>query len=95
MGTGSTENALCVDGRLSKIGAELDWHYPEYAGPWTIRTPGSDQVELTFTPFHHRSPLPGTHQCFGHYDGRIRTDDGTSVAVDGLLGWAEQVHMLW
>ncbi|BBX14418.1 hypothetical protein MNVM_34990 [Mycobacterium novum] len=95
VGTGSTENALCVDGRLTKISAELDWHYPQYTGPWTIRTPDSDQVELTFTPFHHRSPLPGTHQCFGHYTGRIRTDDGSSVAVDGLLGWAEQVHMLW
>ena len=95
VGTPSTENALCVDGRLSKIGAELDWHYPEYTGPWTIRTPDSDQVELTFTPFHHRSPLPGTHQCFGHYDGRIRTDEGSRVAVKGLLGWAEQVHMLW
>lgn len=95
VGTGSTENALCVDGRLTKIGSELSWHYPEYTGDWTIRTPDSEQVDLTFTPFHHRSPLPGTHQCFGHYRGRIRTDDGASVAVDGLLGWAEQVHMLW
>ncbi len=64
-------------------------------GELVVALPGSDQVELTFTPFHHRSPLPGTHQCFGHYDGRIRTEDGRNVAVDGLLGWAEQVHMLW
>lgn len=94
-GTGMTENALCVDGRLTKIGAELDWQYREYTAPWRISTPDSDQVELTFTPFHHRAPLPDTHQCFGHYSGRIRTDDGVRVGVEGLVGWAEQVHMIW
>ncbi|MDG3009138.1 DUF2804 domain-containing protein [Rhodococcus sp. D2-41] len=102
VGTGMTENALCVDGRLSKIGEELSWEYGEFTEPWTIRTPGSDRVELTFTPFHDRVDhtdlrllLTDTHQCFGRYTGRIRTDDGASVAVDRLLGWAEQVHMRW
>ena len=62
VGTGMTENALCVDGRLTKIGTELDWTYGDYLAPWSIRTPGSDEVDLVFTPFHDRNPSPGTHQ---------------------------------
>jgi len=103
-GTGLTENALCVDGRLSKIGEELEWDYdPDDAlTPWWLRTPGSDQVDLVFTPFHERVDrtdtglvLNDTRQCFGHYTGTIHTDDGHPVLVDGLFGFAEQVHMRW
>ena len=103
-GTGSTENGLCVDGRLTKIGEELAWNWsPEdLLSPWTVRTPSSDQVDLAFTPFHNRSTRTEaglianrTDQCFGHYDGRIRTDDGTEIVVERLLGWAEDVHMRW
>ncbi|WP_406450163.1 DUF2804 domain-containing protein [Streptomyces sp. NBC_00876] len=103
-GTGSTENGLCVDGRLTKIGEELDWQWStaDPLAPWTIRTPSSDQVDLTFTPFHNRAARTEaglianrTDQCFGHYDGRIRADDGTEIAVERLLGWAEDVRMRW
>ncbi|MFF4342678.1 DUF2804 domain-containing protein [Kitasatospora sp. NPDC001540] len=104
VGTGSTENALCVDGRLTKIGSELDWHYDPATplAPWRITTPDSDLVDLTFLPFHDRRTRTEaglvanrTDQCFGHYRGTIRTDDGLRVAVDGLLGWAEDVRMRW
>lgn len=95
VGTGMTENALCVDGRLTKIGTELEWTYGDYLAPWSIRTPDSDEVDLVFTPFHDRNPSPGTHQCFGHYDGHIRTDAGQTITVEHLLGWAEQVSLLW
>lgn len=95
VGTGMTENALCVDGRLTKIGTELDWQYTDYLAPWSIRTPDGDQVNLVFTPFHDRNPGPGTHQCFGRYDGRIRTDDGQTIAIERLLGWADQVSLVW
>ncbi|MFF3259563.1 DUF2804 domain-containing protein [Streptomyces sp. NPDC002932] len=103
-GTGSTENGLCVDGRLTKIGEELDWRWSaaDLLAPWTIRTPSSGQVDLTFTPFHNRSAHTDaglianrTDQCFGHYDGRVRTDDGEEIVVERLLGWAEDVHMRW
>jgi hypothetical protein len=36
-----------------------------------------------------------TDRRFGHYDGRISTDDGAESAVEHLLGWAEDVHMRW
>ncbi|MFE2017528.1 DUF2804 domain-containing protein [Streptomyces sp. NPDC059499] len=103
-GTVSTENGLCVNGRLTKIGEELDWRWSasDPLAPWTVRTTSSRQVDLTFTPFHNRSTHTDvglianrTDQCFGHYNGRVRTDDGTEIAVTQLLGWAEDVRMRW
>lgn len=103
-GTGATENALCVNGRLSKLGEELTWSYDlaEPLAPWRVRTPGSDQVDLTFTPVHDRvtrtdaGPLSNhTDQCFGHWNGTVRTDTGEEVAVHQVLGWAEDVRMRW
>ncbi|WP_232837700.1 DUF2804 domain-containing protein [Streptomyces atratus] len=31
----------------------------------------------------------------GHCTGRVRDDKGRGIAVDRLLGWAEDVHMRW
>lgn len=103
-GTGSTENALCVDGRLTKLGCELEWTYDttDFLKPWTIRTPDSDHVDVTFTPVHNRHARTDvglfanrTDQCFGTYSGRIRTADDQLVELEPLFGWAEEVHMLW
>lgn len=103
-GTGSTENALCVDGRLTKVGEELEWTYDlaDPLAPWTVRAPGSGLVELAFTPFHDRKArvetgvlANRTHQCFGRYSGRVRTEAGEDVEVADLLGWAEEVRMRW
>jgi hypothetical protein len=92
-GTGLTENALCVDGRLTKIGEELHWDYDpdDDSSPWWIRTP-SGQIDLVFTPFHRRLDridtgvlVNDTRQCFGHYTGTVRTDEGTEILdEDGL-----------
>ncbi|MEV8095278.1 DUF2804 domain-containing protein [Kitasatospora sp. NPDC085879] len=104
VGTGTTENALCVDGRLTRISEELAWSYDlaDPLAPWTVRTPGSDLVDLVFTPFHDRRTRTEagllanrTDQCFGHYDGTVRTEDGRRIAVHDLLGWAEDVRMRW
>ncbi|MGW0802289.1 DUF2804 domain-containing protein [Nonomuraea sp. NPDC002799] len=100
-GTGLTENALFVDGRLHKIGAELEWVYDrsDWLRPWRI---SGDGVEAEFTPFHEKVSrtelgLVGseTHQCFGHFAGRARTGDGTWVDLGGLTGWAEEARNRW
>ena len=36
-----------------------------------------------------------THQVFGTWSGRVRTDDGLELAVDGLQGFAEEARQLW
>ncbi|MFD6166003.1 DUF2804 domain-containing protein [Oerskovia sp. NPDC060287] len=100
-GTGSTENALLVDGRLHKIGQTLDWQYDrdDWLAPWRI---SGDEVEAVFTPFHEKVARTEmlvvgteTHQCFGTWSGRARTDEGTWVDLDGLVGWAEEAQQRW
>jgi hypothetical protein len=100
-GTGMTENALFVDGRLHKIGEELSWSYDtaDWTRPWTIT---GRRVEVEFRPFHEkvsRTELgvvgTETHQCFGRFTGRVQADDGAWIAVDGLTGWAEEARQRW
>jgi hypothetical protein len=103
-GTGMTENALCTDGRLSKLSEELVWTYDtsDWLRPWTIRTPHSDRVDLVFTPMYDkRSRLKlgfassSVDQCFGTYAGAIVPDDGRRLSVDGVFGWAEEATWRW
>ncbi|GAB2866196.1 DUF2804 domain-containing protein [Nocardioides pacificus] len=100
-GTGSTENALLVNGRLHKIGDDLMWDYDrdDWMRPWHIR---GRRVEATLTPFHERVARSNlgivgaeTHQLFGHFSGWASTDDGATVALDGLVGWAEEARNRW
>jgi hypothetical protein len=100
-GTGSVENSLLVDGHLSKISEELVWSYDpgDWMAPWAVT---GAAVELTFTPFHLRRAVTDlkvfasrTHQCFGHWSGRVRDDTGQWIRVDDVVGWAEDVHNRW
>lgn len=100
-GTGVTENGLFVDGRLHKIGEELRWTYDraDWLRPWRI---SGERVEAEFQPFHEKVARTNlgvvaneTHQCFGHFSGWAKTDDGTKVSLDGLVGWAEEARNRW
>ncbi len=95
-GTGATENAVIVDGRLTKISDELQWEYSpqDWMAPWRIH---GGPVGLTFHPEHVRRSVTQlgilasrTHQCFGTWTGRVG-----EVAVDGIFGWVEDVHQRW
>ena len=50
---------------------------------------------MPLVPRRHPRALDRTDQGFGHCDGRIRTDDGTEIVVEQLLGWAKDVRMRW
>lgn len=100
-GTGSTENALVVDGRLHKIREELvwDWTPGAWTEPWHVRGGSAD---LTFTPFHDRVSSTdaglvrsSTHQCFGHWSGWVLDASGARQSVDGIVGSAEDVEQRW
>lgn len=100
-GTGTVENALVVDGHLSKVSEELVWHYDtdDWLAPWRVT---GDTVDLTFTPFHLKRSVTDlkvfasrTHQCFGHWSGTVLDDAGTEVRMADLVGWAEDVHNRW
>ena len=102
-GSGYTENGLIVDGRLTKLGNELDWLYSWDApmAPWRVIDPGG-QLDVTLTPrFDKHTKLPGrdkgseTHQVFGTWSGHLRTDDGLELAFEGLQGFAEEARQEW
>jgi hypothetical protein len=103
-GTGMTENGLCVDGSLTKIGDDLDFTYDagDYMRPWAVRTRSSDAVDLTFVPFFERVAKTDlvlmrseVHQVFGRYSGTVVPDTGEKLDIDGLLGWVEQHSARW
>ena len=104
VGTGATENALCIDGRLTKLSEELDWTY-DWEHPmrqWRVRTLASDQVDVTLTPTFDRYDSTDlrvlkmeVHQCFGTWSGRIVGDDGQQVELQGIDGFAEEARNRW
>ncbi|MDI1446332.1 DUF2804 domain-containing protein [Polyangium sp. 6x1] len=103
-GTGATENGICLDGRLHKIGEDVRFDYDrrDFRKPWRLTTPGSDRVALDFQPAHEkRTKVPlvvagaELHLCFGRFSGEVRDDAGERVIVDGLFGWAEEMRARW
>ncbi|MDO8361338.1 MAG: DUF2804 domain-containing protein [Actinomycetota bacterium] len=109
VGTGATENALCIDGRLTKIGSELEWSYSwdQPMRPWRVRTAGPQRagepfVDLTLTPSFDRYDITDVkllkmevHQCFGTWSGRIIGADGVPAELAGLRGFAEEARNRW
>ncbi len=102
-GTGMTENALFLDGRISKLSEDIPFTYDEsdFMQPWRIRAK-SKRVDLRFTPFHERVAKAKTgllssevHQMFGYYDGAVVVDGGERVAVDHVFGWIEEHKARW
>jgi hypothetical protein len=103
-GSGFTENGIIVDGRLHKLGNELRWHYDWDAPmqPWRVADPGG-QLDAVLVPrFDKHSKVGGgadlgseTHQVFGTWSGRLRTDDGTEIEFDALAGFAEEARQVW
>lgn len=100
-GTGSTENGILVDGRMHKIGEDLEWTYDLTAPEASWRVKG-ERLEATLTPFHQRRDVTElgvlavkTWQAFGVWTGSGVLDDGTTVSLDGLVGWAEESRNRW
>lgn len=100
-GTGSTENGILMDGRMHKISEDLRWEYDlSYpAAPWRVR---GERLDATLTPFHRRRAITEagviavkTNQAFGTWHGSAVLDDGSTVSLDGLVGWAEESRNRW
>ncbi len=102
--TGSTENGMIVDGRLTKIGEELAWDYDidRPMEPWRVRS-ADRSLDLTLTP---RWDLPSDtnlgvfvntgHQVFGSWSGTIPRDDGDPLTLaDDVIGFAEEITWRW
>ncbi|MFT3843032.1 MAG: DUF2804 domain-containing protein [Myxococcaceae bacterium] len=100
-GTGSTECAVFVDGRLSYLPDEPEWTYDvaSKSALWRVVAP---RIDVTLTPFHMRCTKVNAvvlstaiHQAFGTWNGWVVDDLGERISVDGLVGWAEEAHNRW
>ena len=102
-GTGSNENGILWNGRLFKIMEDLRWEYDaaEWRKPWRVVAEHSGAVDLVLEPLVAHTPrlnlgllATGGVCAFGRWRGRVRTEAG-ELAVDGLLGWAEEFAHRW
>jgi hypothetical protein len=102
-GTGSTENGVCVNGKLYKISEDVKFQYntKNFMEPWKIFTPDSETVNLAFAPFFEKKSginlfflMADTHQMFGAFSGTVKTNEST-VKFGNIIGWAEQHISQW
>lgn len=102
-GTGFTENGVIVDGRLSKIGDELNWDYDWSSplSPWRVCSTDG-RVDVTLRPRYDRHSrvelgIAGmhVHQVFGRWSGEVTDDDGHVHRLDGIEGFAEEARNRW
>ncbi len=99
--TGSTENAVILNGNITKISEDVTFIYNsnDYMKPWGIQ---SDSVRLTFKPFSERTAKSNVlvvksevHQVVGHYYGEVSLNNDETLVVDGLLGCIEEHNAKW
>jgi len=102
-GTGANENGILVDGRLHKVMEDLRWEYDpvEWRKPWRVVAEHSGAIDLVLEPVAAHTPrldlgvlATGGVCAFGRWRGRVRAD-GREIAVDGLVGWAEEFAHRW
>ena len=103
-GTGMTENAVFIDGRMSKISEDVIFTYgvENYMAPWSIKTKFSNTVDLTFTPFFERTSQTKTpfmrskvHQLVGYFNGYVHIKDSAPLIVRQMLGCADDHRAKW
>jgi len=102
-GTGFTENGILVDGRLTKVGAELTWAYrwDDPLHPWHVEDP-TGHLSLDLHPRYdkHTRIEAGvigteTHQVFGTWSGTVTDDGGSTHTLHDLQGFAEESRWRW
>ncbi|HEY3314780.1 MAG TPA: DUF2804 domain-containing protein [Bacillota bacterium] len=103
-GTGYTENAIVAGGRLSKLPEKVTFAYDprDFIRPWSIRTEGSERVDLLFEPFYERIARSDLlvvrseiHQMIGRFSGTLAMDDGRRIAIDKAVGCTEDHRARW
>jgi hypothetical protein len=103
-GTGLNENGLVIDGRLEKLHEDARFTYDRknYMRPWRLQTTRSHKIDLEFTPFFERIARTDlfvlrseVHQMIGRFNGTVENQAGEKIAVDNLVGWAEDHQARW
>lgn len=96
------ENALWVDGRVTRLGpARFTLDRADPHPPWIVGT-ADGAAALAFTPLGGRREdldVPGVlrsrfNQLYGRFDGTVETADA-KIRIDGLVGLCEDHDSLW
>jgi hypothetical protein len=98
----ATENCFILDGQVHKLDqAPFDYTPGDYMKPWNFRD-NQGRLNLVFTPFKERLARTNlgvifseVHQMFGRYSGQVVTDDGRTVQIENLVGFAEEHQARW
>ena len=95
-------NSIFYDGVLHKLG-EIDWTEPEVPAtqPWRFVS-RDGRFDMVLEPFRDTSAKidlglysTDTTKVHGVLSGRVILDDGTVVAVDDCIGFAEHCFQKW
>jgi hypothetical protein len=98
----ASENAFILNGKIHKIG-KLEFHYDskDFMQPWSMESE-DQRLNLRFTPFLDRPAKTDikilyseVHQMFGKYTGTLITDEGKTIEIQDLIGFAEEHHARW
>ena len=87
---------------MHKLGeVEFSYDNHNFKAPWTMKSPDG-RLDLVFTPFFERVAKTDAlilksevHQMFGRYKGRVVTDEGKTLEISDLVGWAEEHNARW
>ena len=100
--TSFTENCFWLDGALHRIGpVHFAYDRRDLSQPWRL-TDSEGRLELTFSPLgRHVERINALivasnfTQMFGRYTGTLVTDEGETLQVSGLPGYAEWHFARW
>ncbi len=98
----ATENALILDGVVHKLDqVNFEYDPEDFMKPWKFED-NEGRLHLEFTPFKDRFAATHllvidseVHQMFGRYAGKVVSDDGEEIQIDGLIGFAEEHFARW
>ena len=96
------ENALILENKIHKLGkVKFDYISGDYMKPWKF-TDDEKRLDLVFTPFKDRLARTNlgvifseVHQVFGQYNGKAVSDNGETITIKNLVGFAEEHHARW
>ena len=98
----ATENCLILDGRVHKLDqVKFTYETGAYMHPWHF-SDSEGRLQLDFIPFKERIATTNlgiifseVHQMFGKYSGSVLTDEGSTVQIKDLIGFAEEHQARW
>jgi hypothetical protein len=98
----ATENCLVLNGKIHKLEqVKFSYDASNFMLPWKF-TDSEDRLNLDFVPFKERKAITNlgiifseVHQMLGRFSGNVRDNDGATIQIDDLIGFAEEHQARW